>query len=71
MNSEVVPPVRKDESFKCLPTRVVGRFFNFDIDNKDHGDFLTSNLHTLLKKIDTFNILPKNKWLLIFLFLKL
>ena len=59
INSEVVPPVKKDESFKYL-----GRFFNFDMDNKDHKDFLISNLHTLLKKIDTFNIHPRNKLLL-------
>ena len=59
INSEVVPPVKKDESFKYL-----GRFFNFDMDNKDHKDFLISNLQTLLKKIDTFNIHPRNKLLL-------
>ena len=56
--SEVVPPLKKDESFKYL-----GRFFNFDMDNKDHKDFLISNLHTLLKKINTFNIHPRNKLL--------
>ena len=39
INSEVVPPVKKGESFRYL-----GRFFNFDMDNKDHKDFLTSNL---------------------------
>ena len=59
INSEVVPPVKKDESFKYL-----GRFFNFDMDNMDHKDFLISNLQTLLKKIDTFNIHPRNKLLL-------
>ena len=42
----VVPPVKKDESFKYFD-----RFFNFNMDNKDHKDFLISNLHTLLKKI--------------------
>ena len=56
INSEVVPPVKKNESFKYL-----GRFFNFDMDNKDHKDFLISNLHALLKKIDTLNIHPRNK----------
>ena len=59
INSEVVPPVKKDESFKYL-----GRFFNFDMDNKDHKDFLISNLQALLKKIDIFNIHPRNKLLL-------
>ena len=34
------------------------------MDNKDHKDFLISNLQTLLKKIDTFNIHPRNKLLL-------
>ena len=43
--SEVVPPVKKNESFKYL-----GRFFNFDMDNKDHKDFLISNLHTVRKR---------------------
>ena len=57
INSEVIPPVKKDESFKYL-----GHFFNFDMDNKDHKDFLISQ--TLLKKIDTFNIHPRNKLLL-------
>ena len=59
INSEVVPPVKKDESFKYL-----GRFFNFDMDNKGHKDFLISNLHTLLKRIETFNIHPRNTFLL-------
>ena len=45
INSGVVPPVKKEKSFKCL-----GRFFNFDMDNKDHKNFHISNLHTLLKK---------------------
>ena len=55
VNSEVFPPVKKDESFKYL-----GRFFNFDMDNNDHKDFLISNLHTLHKKIDTLNIHSRN-----------
>ena len=41
INSEVVTPVKNDESFKYL-----GRFFNFDMDNKDHKDFLIANLHS-------------------------
>ena len=57
--SEVVPPVKKDKSFKYLV-----RFFNFDMDNNDHKDFLMSNLHALLKKIATLNIHPRNKLLL-------
>ena len=43
INSEVVPPVKIDESFKYMC-----RFFIFDMDNKDRKDFLISNLHTLL-----------------------
>ena len=31
INSEVLPPVTENESFNHL-----GRFFNFDLDNKDH-----------------------------------
>ena len=34
------------------------------MDNKDHKDFLISNLHALLKKIETLNIHPRNKLLL-------
>ena len=50
LNSEVVPPVNNGESFKYL-----GRFFNFDMDNKDHKDILLSNLLAMLKNIDSFN----------------
>ena len=39
INSQVVPPVKKGELLIYL-----GRFFNFDMDNKDHTEFLTSNL---------------------------
>ena len=56
LNSEVFPPIKKDESFKYI-----GRFFNFDMDNKDNKDFLITDLHTLLKKTNTFNIHPRNK----------
>ena len=48
INSEVVPPVKKGDSFRYL-----GRFFNFDMDNKDHKDFPTYNLQTMLNKILT------------------
>ena len=34
------------------------------MDNRDHKDFLISNLQTFLKKIDTFNIHPRNTLLL-------
>ena len=59
INSEVVPPVNNGESFKYL-----GRFFNFDMDNKDHKDILLSNLLAMLKNIDSLTIHPRNKLLL-------
>ena len=59
INSEVVPPVKNGESFKYL-----GRFFNFDMDNKDHKDILLSNLLAMLKNIDSLTIHPRNKLLL-------
>ena len=59
INSEVVPPVNNGESFKYL-----GRFFNFDMDNKDHKDILLSNLLSMLKNIDSLTIHPRNKLLL-------
>ena len=58
-NPEVIPPVKQGESFKYL-----GRFFNFDITNKDHKDLALSNLQTMLKAIDSLSIHPKNKLLL-------
>ena len=59
INSEVVPPVNNGESFKYL-----GRFFNFDMDNKDHKDILLSNLLAMLKNIDSLTIHPRNRLLL-------
>ena len=47
------------ESFKYL-----GRFFNFDMDNKDHKDILLSNLLAMLENIDSLTIHPRNKLLL-------
>ena len=35
INSKIMPPVRNGESVQYL-----GRFFNFDMDNKDHKEFL-------------------------------
>ena len=55
IGSEVVPPVSNGESLKYL-----GRFFNFDMDNKDHKDILLSNLLAMLKNIDSLNIHPRN-----------
>ena len=59
INSEVAPPVKKGELFIYL-----GRFFNFDMDSKDHKDFLTSNLQTMLNKTDSLHLHPRNKLLL-------
>ena len=53
INSEVIPPVKQGESFKYL-----GRFFNFDVSNKDHKDLALSTLQTMLKAIDSLSIHP-------------
>ena len=59
INSELFLPVKQGELFKYL-----GRYFNFDMDNKDHKDLLKSNFQTILKTIDSLNIHPRN-WLLL------
>ena len=59
INSELIPPVKQGESFKYL-----GRYFNFDMDNKDHRELVKSSLQTLLKTIDSLNIHPRNRLLL-------
>ena len=62
VNSKSVPTVKNSESFKYL-----GRFFNFEMnskDHKDHKDLLLSSLHDVLKTVDTLHIHPKNKLLL-------
>ena len=59
INSKIVPPVKNGESFKYL-----GRFFNFDMDNKDHKEILKSSLQTMFKIMDSLYIHPKNKLLL-------
>ena len=63
INSKIMPPVNNGESFKYL-----GRFFNFDIDNKDHEEILKSSLQTMLKTVDSLYIHPKNKLLLYHLY---
>ena len=59
INSKIMPPVKNGESFKYL-----GRFFNVDMDNKDHKEILKSSLQTMLKTVDSLYIHPKNKLLL-------
>ena len=59
INSKVVPPVKNGESFKYL-----GRFFNFDMDNKDHKETLKSSLQSMLRTVDSLHVHPRNKLLL-------
>ena len=59
VNSKSVPTVKNGESFKYL-----GRFFNFEMSNKDHQDLLLSSLHDMLQTVDSLHIHPKNKLLL-------
>ena len=59
INLEVIPPEKQGESFKYL-----GRYFNLDMNNKDHKDLALSNLQTMRKAIDSLSIHPKNKLLL-------
>ena len=59
VNSEVAPPVNTSESFKYF-----GRFFNIDMDIKDHKDILLSTLLAMLKNIESLTIPPRDKLLL-------
>ena len=59
INTKIVPPVENGESFKYL-----GRFFNFDMDNKDHKEIIKSYLQTMLKTVDSLYIHPNIKLLL-------
>ena len=59
INDDPVPFVKQSESFKYL-----GRFFNYDMENQEHKDHLTSSLLEMLKVIDSLKIHPRNKILL-------
>ena len=59
INSKVVPPVKNGEYFKYF-----GRFFNFDMDNKDHKETLKSSLQSMLRTVDSLHVHPRNKLLL-------
>ena len=59
VNSKSVPTVKNGESFKYL-----GRFFNFEMSNKDHQDLLLSSLYDMLQTVDSLHIHPKKKLLL-------
>ena len=59
INPKIVLPVKNGESFKYL-----GRFFNIDMDNKDHKEILKSSFKSLLNTADSLHIYPKSKLLL-------
>ena len=64
VNNKIVPTVKSEESFKYL-----GRYFNFEMDNKVHKEKLQSSLVDMLTNIDSLSILPKNKLILYQLYL--
>ena len=55
VNNKTIPTVKSGESFKYL-----GRYFNFEMNNKVHEEKLQSSLFDMLKNIDGISILPKN-----------
>ena len=59
VNHKTVPTVKSGESSKYL-----GRYFNFEMNNKVHREKLQSSLVDMLTNIDSLSILPKNKLLL-------
>ena len=59
VNNKTVPTVKSRESFKNL-----GRYFNFEMDNKVYKEKLQSSLVDMLTNIDSLSILPKHKLLL-------
>ena len=59
LNKESVPSVKSGESFRYL-----GRYFNFEMDDKDHKVQIQSCLLNMLQHIDSFTNLPSNKLLL-------
>ena len=56
INKEIVPSVKSGES--C---RYCGRYFNFEMDDKDHKVQIQSCLLDMLQRIDSFTVLPANK----------
>ena len=56
VNSEQIPVVKKNESFKYL-----GRYFNFEMDNCDHKHKLLEIIKNVLNKIDMLPLHPKFK----------
>ena len=53
VNKEIVPSVKSGESFRYL-----GRYFNFEMDDKDHKVQIQSCLLNMLQRIDSCTILP-------------
>ena len=56
LNNKLINPVKINESFMYL-----GRYFDFNMTNKDHKDILLSKTNELLNTIDKLPIHPKNK----------
>ena len=56
VNSEQIPAVKKNESFKYLR-----RYFNFEMDNYNHKHKLFEIIKNVLNKIDTLPLQPKFK----------
>ena len=59
INKEIVLSVKSWESFRYL-----GRYFNFEIDDKEHTVQIQSCLFNMLQRIDSLTIIPSNKLLL-------
>ena len=59
LKNKLINPVKIDESFVYS-----GKYFDFDMTNKDHKDILLSKTNELLNAIDKLPLHPKNKILL-------
>ena len=56
INFAFVPTINSGESFKYL-----GHLFNFEMDNTDQNDLLSSSIQSMLKAVDSGRIHPRNK----------
>ena len=59
INTELVPTAKSGKFFKYLVDTLI-----FEVDNKIHKEKLKSSLSDMLRRIDTFPVLSKNKLLL-------
>ena len=59
INDNLIPTIKAGESFEYL-----GRFFNFNTNNKEHKSKLISTVDELVNKIDSLPLHPKNKLIL-------